>query len=66
MQNMRGASLTLQLVPNAGHYAFMNTPTMDLPSPDGSVALDPQGFNRAAFLDRLAQQSVAFFEKNLR
>jgi predicted dienelactone hydrolase len=66
MQNMRGANTTLQLVPNAGHYAFMNTPTMDLPSPDGSVAADPQGFDRAAFLDRLGQESVAFFDKNLR
>ena len=66
MQNMRGANATLQLVPNAGHYAFMNTPTMDLPSPDGSVAGDPQGFDRAAFLDRMAQESITFFDKNLR
>jgi predicted dienelactone hydrolase len=66
MQNMRGANTTLQLVPNAGHYAFMNTPTMDLPSPDGSVAGDPPGFDRAAFLDRLAQESIIFFDKNLR
>lgn len=66
MQNMRSASTTLQFVPNAGHYAFMNTPTIDLPSPDGSVARDPQGFDRAAFLDRMAQESVTFFEKKLR
>ena len=66
MQNMRSANATMQIVPNAGHYAFMNTPTMDLPSPDGSVARDPQGFDRAAFLDRLALASVAFFDKNLR
>jgi len=65
-QNMHSANTTLQIVPNAGHYAFMNTPTMDLPSPDGSVASDPQGFDRAAFLDRLAQESVTFFDKNLR
>ena len=26
MQNMRAANTTLQLVPNAGHYAFINTP----------------------------------------
>jgi predicted dienelactone hydrolase len=65
-ENMRGANTTLQLVPNAGHYAFMNTPTMDLPSPDGSVARDPQGFDRATFLDRLAQESITFFDKNLR
>jgi predicted dienelactone hydrolase len=66
MQNMRAANTTLQLVPNAGHYAFMNTPTMYLPSPDGNVAGDPQGFDRAAFLDRFAQESIAFFDKNLR
>jgi pimeloyl-ACP methyl ester carboxylesterase len=66
MQNKPGAATTLQLVPNAGHYAFMNTPTMDLPSPDGSVAADPPGFDRAAFLDRLAQESIRFFDKNLR
>ena len=65
-QNMRSTGTTLQLVPNAGHYAFMNTPTMDLPSPDGSVAADPQGFDRAAFLERLAQESIVFFDKNLR
>ena len=66
MQNMNGTRTTLQLVPNAGHYAFMDTPTMNLPSPDGNVAADPAGFDRAAFLDRLAQESVAFFDKNLR
>ncbi|MFN4361585.1 MAG: alpha/beta hydrolase family protein [Hylemonella sp.] len=65
-QNLRGANATLTIVPNAGHYAFMNTPTMDLPSPDGSVAGNPQGFDRTAFLDRFAQESVAFFDKNLR
>jgi predicted dienelactone hydrolase len=47
MQNMRGATMPrCRLVSNAGHYAFMNTPTMDLPSPDGSVAGDPPGFQR--------------------
>lgn len=66
MQNMRGANATLQIVPNAGHYAFMNTPTMYLPSPDGNVAGDPQGFDRAAFLDSLAHEAAAFFDKNLR
>lgn len=66
MQNMNGTRTTLQLVPNAGHYAFMNTPTMNLPSPDGSVAADPAGFDRTAFLDRMAQESVVFFDMNLR
>ncbi|WP_413913619.1 hypothetical protein [Candidatus Skiveiella danica] len=44
----------------------MNTPTVDLPSPDGSVAADPAGFDRTAFLDRMAQESAVFFDKNLR
>jgi predicted dienelactone hydrolase len=66
MQNMNGTHTTLQLVPNAGHYAFMDTPTMNLPSPDGNVAADPAGFDRTAFLDRMAQESVVFFDKNLR
>ena len=39
---------------------------MDLPSPDGSVAGNPQGFDRAVFLERMAQESIAFFDKNLR
>ena len=66
MQNLRGANTTLQLVPNAGHYAFMNTPTMDLPSPDGSVASDPPGFDRAAFLERMVEESIGFFDRYLR
>lgn len=66
MQNMRDGIATLQTVPNAGHYAFMNTPTMYLPSPDGNVASDPQGFDRVAFLERLVQESIAFFDKTLR
>jgi hypothetical protein len=33
---------------------------------NGSVATDPKGFDRPAFLDRLAQESIAFSEKNLR
>ena len=66
MQNMRGSNTTLQIVPNSRHYAFMNTPTMDPSSPDASVARDPQGFDRAAFLNRLAQESVAFFYNSLR
>lgn len=62
---MRGGNATLQLVPNAGHYAFMNTPTIDLPSADGGVASDPRGFDRAAFLDRPGQESIAFFDRSL-
>ena len=39
----------LHRVPNAWHFAFMDTPSMSLPSPDGDVAANPPGFDRAAF-----------------
>jgi len=53
----------LHRVPNAWHFAFMDTPSMPLPSPDGDVAADPPGFDRAAFLKQLAVEVTAFFDK---
>jgi len=55
----------LQRVPNAWHFAFMDTPSMSLPSPDGDVAANPPGFDRDAFLKQLAVEIVAFFDKTL-
>jgi predicted dienelactone hydrolase len=55
----------LHRVPNAWHFAFMDTPSMSLPSPDGDVAADPPGFDRAAFLKQLAVEITAFFDKTL-
>lgn len=55
----------LHRVPNAWHFAFMDTPSMSLPSPDGDVAANPPGFDRAAFLTQLAVEIVAFFDKTL-
>ncbi len=55
----------LQRVPNAWHFAFMDTPSMSLPSPDGDVAANPPGFDREAFLKQLAIEITAFFDKNL-
>ena len=55
----------LNRVPNAWHFAFMDTPSMSLPSPDGDVAANPPGFDRAAFLTQLAVEIVAFFDKTL-
>jgi predicted dienelactone hydrolase len=56
----------LHRVPNAWHFAFMDTPSMPLPSPDGDVAANPPGFDRDAFLKQLAIDITAFFDKTLR
>ena len=56
----------LHRVPNAWHFAFMDTPSMSLPSPDGDVAANPPGFDRDAFLKQLAEEITAFFDKTLR
>ena len=53
----------LRRVPNAWHFAFMDTPRMSLPSPDGDVAANPPGFDRDAFLKQLAVEITAFFDK---
>jgi predicted dienelactone hydrolase len=55
----------LRRVPNAWHFAFMDTPSMSLPSPDGDVAANPPGFDRGAFLKQIAVEITAFFDKAL-
>lgn len=55
----------LRRVANAWHFAFMDTPGMSIPSPDGDVAADPPGFDRAAFLKQLAAEITAFFDQAL-
>ncbi len=60
-QNLPGVEL--HRVPNAWHFAFMDTPGMSISSPDGDVAADPVGFDRTAFLKQLAQELPAFFDK---
>lgn len=55
----------LHRVPNAWHYAFMDTPSMPIPSPDGDLAANPPGFDREAFLKQLAVEVTAFFDKTL-
>lgn len=52
-------------VPNAGHFAFSDTPTMAIPSEDGDIGANPPGFDRAAFLGRLQRELPAFFDKAL-
>jgi predicted dienelactone hydrolase len=55
----------LHRVPNAWHFAFMNAPSMSIPSHDGDVAANPPGFDRTAFLNQLAVEITAFFDKAL-
>ena len=52
--------------PNAGHFAFMDTPTMPIPSEDGDIGANPPGFDRPAFLDRLRRELPLFFDKAFR
>ena len=52
-----------RVVPNAWHFAFMDTPSMAIPSDDGDVGANPPGFDRAAFLRQLAQELPGFFDK---
>jgi hypothetical protein len=53
-------------IPNAGHYAFMDTPSMPIPSPDGDVGANPAGFDRAVFLKQLAAELNQFFDRALK
>jgi predicted dienelactone hydrolase len=53
----------LHRVPNAWHFAFMDSPRMPISSPDGDVAANPPGFDREAFLKKLAVKIPDFFDK---
>jgi len=50
-------------VPNAWHFAFVDTPTRAVASEDGDVRADPSGFDRGAFLKQLAQDIPDFFDR---
>jgi predicted dienelactone hydrolase len=53
-------------VPNAWHFAFMDTPLMPLPTADGDIGANPPGFDRADFLNQLGRELTAFFDRALR
>jgi hypothetical protein len=55
----------LHRVPNAWHFAFMDSPSLSILSADGDVAANPPGFDRNAFLKQLADDITAFFDKTL-
>lgn len=50
-------------VPQAWHFAFMDTPSTPLPSPDGDIGADAPGFDRPAFLAQLGASLLAFFDQ---
>ena len=52
----------LHRVPNAWHFAFMDQPSMSIPTEDGDVAANPPGFDRQAFLKQLGTEITAFFD----
>ena len=60
-QNLPGVEV--HRVANAWHFAFMDTPSMPLPSADGDIGANPPGFDRAAFLKQLANELPVFFDR---
>lgn len=58
-------SPNLHRVANAWHFAFMDTPSMPISSPDGDVAANPPGFDRDGFLKQIAVEISAFFDQSL-
>ena len=63
-KNVSGAEL--HMVPNAWHFAFTDTPSYPIQTPDGDMAADPPGFDRAAFLKSLGPEVAGFFDKTLK
>jgi predicted dienelactone hydrolase len=54
-----------QLAPGAGHYSFIAPFAPAFKAALGEVAGDPPGFDRAGFQDRLATETVQFFQQAL-
>ncbi len=63
-KNVSGAEL--HMVPNAWHFAFTDTPSFPIPTPDGDMAADPAGFDRTAFLKKLGPDIADHFDKMLK
>lgn len=53
---------TSHQVRNAGHFAFLDPPSVPIPTPDGDAAADPPGFDRRALLARLQVELPDFFD----
>jgi len=52
-------------VANASHFAFMDVPSMAIPTPDGNIGDDPPMFDRGALLRRLGSELTEFFDQAL-
>lgn len=63
-ENLPGVEF--QRIANAWHFAFMDTPSVPIPTNDGDIRADPPGFDRQALLKRLASEIPAFFDKAFR
>ena len=50
------------VIPNAWHFAFVDTPNEPIPSDDGDLRDDPPGFDRPAFLRQLRSDVPDFFD----
>jgi len=53
----------LHLIPNAGHYAFMDRPSFSIQMLDGDAAADSPDFDRKTFLTQLGTELPVFFDK---
>lgn len=53
---------TLERVDKAWHFAYMDTPSMPIPTPDGDVGADPHGFDRAAYLKALGPRLADYLD----
>lgn len=53
----------LRTVKNAGHYAFMDAPSIAIQTPAGDLRADPPGFDRPAFLKTLGEALSTFFDE---
>lgn len=50
------------LIENAGHFSFLSPFPAAMTSPDFAPSQDPDGFDRAAFHERLATEIIVFLE----
>ncbi len=58
-------SIDVSRDPDALHFAFMDKPSMPIPTEDGDIGADPSGFDRARFLAKISGELVLFFDKSL-
>ena len=59
-------SAVLVNVPQAGHFAFMSKPMMNVATKEGDPSADPAGFDRTAYLTKLQQELVDYFNAQLK